>query len=156
MSQTESTIQRSHALDALRGIAILAMVLSGQIPFGVLPEWMYHAQVPPPSHIFNGALPGITWVDLVFPFFLFAMGAAIPLALQARLNAGDKLPAICASILGRGLLLAGFAIYVKHIQPQTMSAAPTWQHYGFCLIGFALLFPVLMHLYQIFLWKLPA
>jgi predicted acyltransferase len=137
---------RALPLDALRGIAILAMVLSGQIPFGVLPEWMYHAQVPPPKHIFNGALPGITWVDLVFPFFLFAMGAAIPLALQARINAGDKLRNICASIFWRGLLLAFFAIYVKHIQPQTMSAAPNWHHYVLCLIGFALLFPLFMRL----------
>ncbi len=137
---------RAQPLDALRGIAILAMVFSGQIPFGVLPEWMYHAQVPPPKHIFNGALPGITWVDLVFPFFLFAMGAAIPLALQARLNAGDKLRNICASIFWRGLLLAFFAIYVKHIQPQSMSAAPTWAHYLLSLTGFALLFPLFMRL----------
>ena len=137
---------RAQPLDALRGMAILAMVLSGQIPFGVLPEWMYHAQVPPPKHIFNGALPGITWVDLVFPFFLFAMGAAIPLALQARINAGDKLRSICVSIFWRGLLLAFFAIYVKHIQPQTMSATPNWHHYVLSLTGFALLFPLFMRL----------
>jgi predicted acyltransferase len=145
---------RAQPLDALRGIAILAMVLSGQIPFGVLPEWMYHAQVPPPKHIFNGALPGITWVDLVFPFFLFAMGAAIPLALQARLNAGDKLRRICATVFMRGMLLAFFAIYIKHIQPQVMSAAPTWQHYLLALVGFALLFPLFMRLPSHFSFKL--
>jgi predicted acyltransferase len=83
-------MSRSLPLDALRGLAILLMVFSGRIPFGVLPEWMYHAQVPPPAHVFNGAIPGITWVDLVFPFFLFAMGAAIPLALQTRLTQGHS------------------------------------------------------------------
>ena len=40
---------RALGLDALRGFAILTMFLSGLIPFGVLPDWMYHAQVPPPS-----------------------------------------------------------------------------------------------------------
>lgn len=42
---------RFEALDALRGLAILMMVLSGTIPFdGALPGWMYHAQLPPPDH----------------------------------------------------------------------------------------------------------
>lgn len=73
---------RSCALDALRGYAIVTMVLSGAVVYGVLPGWMYHAQVPPPTHVFNPAAPGITWVDLVFPFscllwvqhFLFLSG----------------------------------------------------------------------------------
>ena len=37
---------------------------------------MFHAQVPPPEFRFDPTVPGITWVDLVFPFFLFSMGAA--------------------------------------------------------------------------------
>ncbi|NDH55065.1 MAG: DUF5009 domain-containing protein, partial [Betaproteobacteria bacterium] len=51
---------RALALDALRGLAILAMLLSGQLPFdaNALPAWMYHAQVPPPHFVFNPNLPG--------------------------------------------------------------------------------------------------
>src|SRR5689334_13936563 len=87
---TTQSQSRAQALDALRGFAILAMLLSGQLPFGEnsLPAWMYHAQVPPPNHEFNPLLPGITWVDLVFPFFLFSMGAAFPLALARRMDEG--------------------------------------------------------------------
>lgn len=59
---------RAYALDALRGYAIITMVLSATIVTQVLPGWMSHAQTPPPDHIFNPSLPGITWVDLVFPF----------------------------------------------------------------------------------------
>ena len=57
-----SNPKRAYALDALRGLAILGMLLSGQLPFGEfsLPSWMYHAQVPPPDHVWNGNLPGIT------------------------------------------------------------------------------------------------
>ena len=81
-------LKRNQSLDALRGFAILTMVLSGSIAFGdVLPAWMYHAQVPPPDHKFVPTHAGITWVDLVFPFFLFAMGTAIPLALQKNIKA---------------------------------------------------------------------
>jgi predicted acyltransferase len=134
---------RSLPLDALRGLAILLMVFSSQIPFGVLPDWMYHAQVPPPAHVFNPAIPGITWVDLVFPFFLFSMGAAIPLALKARLDRGDTLPSICLSIVKRGALLVFFAIYVKHIQPHVMSAQPGVSEWLIALAGFVLLFPML-------------
>jgi predicted acyltransferase len=134
---------RSLPLDALRGIAIILMVLSSRIPFGVLPEWMYHAQVPPPAHKFDGSIPGITWVDLVFPYFLFAMGAAIPLALHARLTRGDALWSISLSILKRGAILTFFAIYVMHIRPTVMADKPGWPEWTLALTGFLLLFPML-------------
>ncbi|MGB9692553.1 MAG: DUF5009 domain-containing protein, partial [Candidatus Sumerlaeaceae bacterium] len=51
-------LARFAALDALRGFAILTMVLSGTIPEGILPSWMYHCQVPPPDHKFNPSIPG--------------------------------------------------------------------------------------------------
>ena len=136
-------MQRSLPLDALRGLAIILMVLSSRIPFGVLPEWMYHAQVPPPLHKFIGTIPGITWVDLVFPYFLFAMGAAIPLALQSRLARGDSLGAISLSILKRGALLVFFAMYVIHIRPTEMAKEPGIKEWSLALVGFALLFPML-------------
>ena len=79
---------RALALDALRGYAIITMVLSATIVTHVLPGWMSHAQTPPPDHVFNPLLPGITWVDLVFPFFLFAMGAAFPFSIKKRAEKG--------------------------------------------------------------------
>lgn len=142
----ESSSRRALAVDALRGIAILLMIFSGRIPFGVLPEWMYHAQVPPPLHKFDPTIPGITWVDLVFPFFLFSMGAAIPLALSRRLNAGSPLPSVIRGILARGALLAAFAIYVQHIRPWGMSKEPGAVIWVQCLAGFLLLFPMIARL----------
>jgi predicted acyltransferase len=139
-------MNRSLSLDALRGIAILLMVLSSRIPFGVLPEWMYHAQVAPPLHKFDGTIPGITWVDLVFPYFLFAMGAAIPLALHTRLEKGEALYKISLSIFKRGALLFFFAVYVIHIRPTVMSATPGLYEYALSFVGFLLLFPMLAKL----------
>jgi predicted acyltransferase len=137
---------RLDALDALRGFAILMMALSGVVPRGQWPAWMYHAQLPPPDHVFNPAIPGLTWVDLVFPFFLFALGAAIPLALERRLRAGVGPAALVRQTLQRGLLLLGFAVYVQHINPWWLAARPTpavWLH---ALLGFAVLFPILTRL----------
>ena len=142
----QSTDRRAYALDALRGFAILTMVLSGVIPFGVLPRWMYHAQVPPPDHVFNPNLPGITWVDLVFPFFLFAMGAAIPLALSRRVEKGESLWGVIKQVLVRGALLMGFAVYIEHVRPYNLNPNPTARTWLLALLGFALLFPVLTRL----------
>lgn len=108
-------MKRSNSLDALRGFAILAMVLSSSIAFGILPEWMYHAQTPPPGHQFNPALPGITWVDLVFPFFLFSMGAAIPLALHSK-------KVIWGGLVQRFILLTFFAVFTLHTRPDPFIA----------------------------------
>lgn len=116
------SMNRSNSLDALRGFAILAMVLSSSIAFGILPEWMYHAQTPPPYHKFNPDLPGLTWVDLVFPFFLFSMGAAIPLALKKKTSTFK----VSGHILQRYLLLVFFAVFTLHARAWVQSPAPGW------------------------------
>jgi predicted acyltransferase len=134
------TQQRNQSLDALRGWAILAMVLSGSIAFGgVLPAWMYHAQVPPPAHQFNPALPGITWVDLVFPFFLFSMGAAIPLSLKKYREAGKSILWMTGFALRRFALLVFFALFTQHMKAWVMADAPGTKEQGLSLLAFALL-----------------
>jgi predicted acyltransferase len=142
----ESPPPRSAALDALRGLAVLLMCLSGVVPFGVLPPWMYHAQEPPPEHHFRPDVPGITWVDLVFPWFLFAMGAAIPLALGPRLARGEPVRGLALAALRRGLVLAGFALFAQAVQPWLMSASPGPREWWLALLGFALATPVLARL----------
>lgn len=124
-------MKRSNSLDALRGFAILAMVLSSSIAFGILPDWMYHAQTPPPSHQFNPALPGITWVDLVFPFFLFSMGAAIPLALHKKVE--NRLSVI-SGLVQRFILLIFFAIFTLHAR-----ASAGWENQLIAISAFVLL-----------------
>ncbi len=138
------TTKRALALDALRGFAILMMILSGQIPFheNTLPAWMYHAQVPPPEHKWIPTLPGLTWVDLVFPFFLFAMGAAFPLALSRRIEEGISKWKISLYILERGFLLGFFALYVQAIRPYVISKSPTIETFLIALLAFFLCFPI--------------
>lgn len=139
---------RAISLDALRGLAILGMVLSGSITFGgALPAWMYHAQVPPPEHRFVPTLPGITWVDLVFPFFLFSMGAAIPLAYNNRHlpETWREYVVSVRPILKRGLLLAFFAIFTQHIKVFAYANASAvgvaaWIPHCVGLLGYGVLF----------------
>jgi len=142
---------RAYALDALRGLAILAMLLSGQLPFGhgALPAWMYHAQEPPPHHEWLGKAPGLTWVDLVFPTFLFCMGAAFPLAFARRMDQVAPKWRLGLFILGRGLLLGFFALYVAAIRPYNLSKDPGTNDWLVGLLGFFLLFPVLARLPEV-------
>lgn len=139
---------RSLALDALRGFAILTMILSGRVPFGVLPGWMYHVQVPPPAHKFNPDIPGISWVDLVFPFFLFSMGAAFPFALNSRIKEGKISGSLILQILKRGLLLAFFAVVIQHVRPTVLSKSPDVVTYLFSLLAFIFMFLIF--------WRTPS
>ncbi len=78
--------KRFLSLDFLRGMSIFGMIFSAIVPYGVLPAWMYHIQNPPPTHALDVSVQGIGWVDLVFPVFIFCMGAAIPLSGQKKLG----------------------------------------------------------------------
>lgn len=133
-------MQRNASLDVLRGFAILAMVLSSSIAFGILPPWMYHAQVPPPAHVYKPELPGITWVDLVFPFFLFSMGAAFPLAFYKRLKEGAPVWKLGGQIVQRYLLLVFFALFTFHARAWVMSKTPGVPEYALSIACFVLLF----------------
>jgi len=69
---------RDDALDGLRGLAILGMVivnLQGSPTAGF-------------SILVHSPWNGVTLADLVFPFFLLASGLAVPLALDGRNGAG--------------------------------------------------------------------
>jgi predicted acyltransferase len=138
---------RAIALDALRGFAILAMVLVAVQPDGVLPAWMYHAQQPPPTHDVVAELNGLTWPDVVFPCFLFSLGAAIPLALGRRLAAGEPKVRIVRATLLRGALLLFLALFRQHFDAASVSPLePLWLRYVLALLGFLALFGILMRL----------
>ncbi len=133
--------QREISIDALRGFAILTMVLSGSIAFGdTLPAWMYHAQVPPPLHKFNSSIAGITWVDLVFPFFLFSMGAAMPLALKKYIDANKSFLEVFKIAIKRLLLLTFFALFLQHMKAWVIGNNPALKEQLFSMLGFIVLF----------------
>ena len=138
--------QRALALDALRGYAILTMVLSATVVYGILPGWMYHAQVPPPDHVFNPNLPGLTWVDLVFPSFLFALGAALPFSVGRKHSQGIATWRLALNALWRGIKLAFFAIVIQHLYPYMTGNPQCWSNWVIALIGFALLFAIFVRL----------
>lgn len=144
--------KRAFSLDALRGYAIITMILSGTIASGVLPGWMYHAQLPPPTHKFDPTIFGITWVDLVFPFFLFAMGAAFPFSIGNKYSKGISKWKLTGDSLLRGARLTFFAIFIQHLYPWATSSPQDAGAWMLAIFAFLLMFPMFMRLP----WEMPG
>lgn len=138
---------RAYSLDAFRGCAIILMVLSGTVAWGVLPGWMYHAQVGPRSNfIFDPSIYGITWVDLVFPFFLFAMGASFPFSIGNKYRNGVSKLNLLKDIFLRAIRLTFFAIFIQHMYPHVTSSPETAYSWWLAILAFLLMFPMFMNI----------
>ena len=93
---------RIMSIDILRGFTILVMIFVNDLA-GVanVPAWMKHA---PTMH------DGMTFVDWVFPAFLFIVGMSIPFSIGRRIEKGEKMTSVWKHIMVRvaGLLVLGF------------------------------------------------
>lgn len=139
--------KRIITIDILRGITIFAMILCANIGYySDLPAWMFHGQTPPPTYAFNPDVPGITWVDLVFPFFLFTMGAAFPLAMRKRLESGISRWEVTGSLFRRWLTLTIFAIVLGNAYQIGASARPEFVKGIFSLALWGVMFMSLVRL----------
>ncbi|MBN1477214.1 DUF5009 domain-containing protein [Candidatus Sumerlaeota bacterium] len=108
---------RIASIDALRGLTILVMIFVNDIA-GVpgTPAWMEHFRTINPDGSINWYADGMTFVDWVFPSFLFIVGMAIPFAIGRRMDQGVPLSKIWGHILVRtlGLLIIGFFMVNAH------------------------------------------
>ncbi|RZU41887.1 DUF5009 domain-containing protein [Edaphobacter modestus] len=75
-----TTIQapRVLSIDVFRGLTMIVMIFVNDLAeVKGLPWWTYHAP---------GNVDAMTYVDMVFPAFLFILGMAIPIAIEQRLR----------------------------------------------------------------------
>lgn len=115
------------------------MVFSAIIPSGVLPAWMYHIQTPPPLHNYDFTISGLSWVDLVFPVFIFCMGVAVPLSGRARTESGINTKKYIGQVFQRFLMLWLFAYLYVFVNFNDIGSR--WAQI-LTLCGFASLFPL--------------
>ena len=94
---------RLHSLDVFRGFTIAAMIL-------VSTPGTWNAVYGPLDH---AAWDGWTPTDLVFPFLLFAMGAAVPFALGRRREERHR---IRRHVIRRGLVLFALGLLLNAIE----------------------------------------
>ena len=100
--------ERLISLDVFRGITIAGMVLVNN------PGTWSHIYWPLEHAEWNGWTP----TDLIFPFFLFIVGVAIPLAFGKRIERGDTRRALFLKVVYRSVIifllgefLAGFPYF---------------------------------------------
>jgi len=96
--------ERILSIDIFRGLTIFLMVFVNELA-GVsnIPDWMKH--VPPGED-------GMTFVDVVFPAFLFIVGMAIPFAVLSREVKGEGAWAFWGHVLTRTLGLLVLGVYM--------------------------------------------
>jgi heparan-alpha-glucosaminide N-acetyltransferase len=109
------TTQRILSIDALRGITILTMIFVNELA-GVhgIPAWMKHMP---------GDADGMTFVDAVFPAFLFIVGMSIPFAIANRKAKGDNTAQLQAHILFRTLGLLVLGVFMVNAEGDYNDAA---------------------------------
>jgi heparan-alpha-glucosaminide N-acetyltransferase len=103
---------RIASIDALRGLVLFTMIFVNDLagaPNSVVPSWMKH---------FHGR-SGMTFVDLVFPAFLFIVGMSVPFALGSRLKRGEPLWRIAGHVLVRTASLLAIGILMVNETPDS-------------------------------------
>lgn len=93
---------RLAALDALRGLTILLMLLVNNVALDTAtPDQLTHA-----------AWGGVNLADLIFPWFLFCMGASIPLSASSRATGKVNLSRYFLRVSQRSLVLFGLGLFL--------------------------------------------
>jgi heparan-alpha-glucosaminide N-acetyltransferase len=101
---TGASSSRLVSIDAFRGLTMAVMIFVNEVAeVRGLPWWTNHA------HAWEDRM---TYVDMVFPFFLFAAGLSMPLAISQRLKRNPSTFALCFHIVSRvlSLLVLGFIL----------------------------------------------
>jgi heparan-alpha-glucosaminide N-acetyltransferase len=91
--------RRIASIDALRGLVMFTMIFVNDIhgaSHEIVPWWMRH---------FKEDGNGMTFVDLVFPAFLFIVGMSIPLAIGSRRARPEPSWKILLHVAGRSVAL---------------------------------------------------
>ena len=98
------------SLDVFRGLTIAGMVLVNN-------AGSWSAVYPPLAH---AAWHGWTPTDLIFPFFVFIIGVAIPLAFEKRKVSGENQRDLYLKIFRRSAIIFGLGVLVLNAFPYTL------------------------------------
>jgi heparan-alpha-glucosaminide N-acetyltransferase len=108
MDTDSNAPDRVVSIDIFRGVIILTMIFVNDVAdVRNIPDWLKH--FPPGGD-------GMTFVDLVFPAFLFIVGMSIPFALTRRRRQGSTTAGLWKHVLIRtaGLLTLGIFMVNVH------------------------------------------
>src|ERR1700722_13588432 len=100
--------QRVASIDIFRGLTMTLMIFVNELAeVKGLPWWNYHA----PAKV-----DAMTYVDMVFPAFLFILGMTIPIALEHRLRKNSSVPALWLHIILRTIALVVLGLILANAE----------------------------------------
>lgn len=110
MVPTTETVQsptaRIASIDVFRGLTMAVMIFVNALSdVRGLPWWTYHA----PARV-----DVMTYVDMVFPFFLFAVGLSLPLSVERRLQRTPSRVGLWAHVAVRSLSLIALGLVLAN------------------------------------------
>ncbi len=108
----ERSAGRLVSLDAFRGATIAGMILVNNPG-----SWSYVY-----APLRHAEWHGWTPTDLIFPFFLFIVGVAMPISFGKRLSRGDSRRELMKHVVRRSAILFGLGLF--------MALFPTFSHWG--------------------------
>ncbi|WP_263384331.1 DUF5009 domain-containing protein [Granulicella arctica] len=112
--QTTST--RVASIDVFRGLTMAVMIFVNALSsVKGMPWWTEHAP---------GNVDVMTYVDMVFPFFLFILGVSMPIAVTQRLKRNPSEPQLWAHILLRSLSLIVLGYVIANAEKADMRLMP--------------------------------
>jgi predicted acyltransferase len=117
---------RFAAVDLFRGLVVVSYFIAVNTGPG-LPWWMYH------GHVTNH--PQLTWVDLVWPAFLWITGVSIPFAMTRRIERGASAGNILGHIFWRFACLVWIGALLVPTGAIRFDVMPISSH-GYFLLGF--------------------
>jgi len=107
-AETAVAALRVVSIDIFRGFTMAVMIFVNALA-GVdgLPWWTYHA---------HENVNAMTYVDMVFPFFLFIVGMSLPLSIARRLKRNPSLPALGLHVVLRSLGLIALGLILANVE----------------------------------------
>jgi heparan-alpha-glucosaminide N-acetyltransferase len=123
---------RIASIDIFRGMTIAVMIFVNELgEVRGLPRWTYHA------HMMENRM---TYVDMVFPFFLFIVGLSIPLSVKQRLKKSNSAVALWGHVILRSFSLVVLGLILANAEkggaPLIGLSGATWT--VIALVGAAL------------------
>src|SRR6202142_3799571 len=105
---TGASSSRVVSIDIFRGLTMAGMMFVNALAeVRGLPWWTYHA------HAMEDRM---TYVDMVFPFFLFAVGLSLPISVDRRLKRKPSLPGLWLHVALRVIGLVPLGIILANAE----------------------------------------
>jgi hypothetical protein len=103
-----ASTQRIASIDIFRGITMAVMIFVNALDdVHGLPWWTHHA---------HANWDVMTYVDMVFPFFLFAIGLSLPIAVESRLKRNPSSAALWIHIVVRSVSLVVLGLILANAE----------------------------------------